>query len=85
MGKKDKKAGTLQTQQPVPGLFSDPRALRSFRWGGALLLLGFFCLACTDAYGANWASWFSPLALVSGYFLIALSLFLPPSPPPPTP
>ncbi len=82
MGKKDKKAGTLGTQQTVPGLFSDPRALRSFRWGVGLVFLGFFCLTRTDAIGSNWASWFSPLALVSGYFLIALSLFLPPVPPP---
>lgn len=81
MGKKDKKTVPPGTQQASLGPLFDSRALRFFRWGGGLVLLGLFTLARTDAYGSNWASWFSPLALVSGYFLIALALFLPPTPP----
>lgn len=82
MGKKHKRTD-FQVPEPAPqGPLFDLRAKRSLAWGGSLLLVGFFCLARTDVLGTNWASWFSPLAIVLGYFLVALALFLPPVQPP---
>lgn len=83
MGKKHHKERVVQPQGSQPGLLFDSRARRFFGWGGCCLLLGFFCLTLTDVSGSNWASWFSPVLLLSGYFLIALGLFLPPADPPP--
>ena len=84
MAKKPKRSESLQAQQPVSIRFFRGRGGRLVAGGGGLLLVGFFLLTRTDPYGADWASWFSPVAVLSGYGLIALGLFSPPPDPPET-
>lgn len=83
MVKKHHKSGTSPAQPVDSTPLFGPRSRRLMGWGGGAALLGFFCLALTDLSGSNWASWFSPLAILSGYFLISLGFFLPPEFPPP--
>lgn len=68
------------------------RGKRTIFWGILLLVVGFFLLTFTDPEGRNWASFLSPLFILSAYGVIATGIFLPdpeevsePQPPAPPP
>jgi len=61
---------------PAPLPLLSARGKKCLLTGVGLAVLGFIVLTLTDPSGQNWASFVSPLLLVSGYTLMGVGLVI---------